>query len=135
MHNTATRTRSVTVTAARAGQAISLLATAFLLFDAVIHMLAIEPVVESFQQLGFPAWQALPIGVLELVCLALYAIPRTSVLGAVALTGYLGGAVCAHVRVESALFSTTLFPVYVGIAVWAGLYLRNEKVRALVRGA
>lgn len=135
MHNAATRTRSVTVTAARAGRGISLLAAAFLLFDAVIHMLAIEPVVESFRQLGFPAGQALPIGVLELVCLALYAVPRTSVLGAILLTGYLGGAVCAHVRVESALFSTTLFPVYVGIAVWAGLYLRNEKVRALVRGA
>lgn len=135
MHTTATRTQSVTATSARAGQVVSLLAIAFLLFDAVIHMLAIEPVVESFQQLGFPAWQALPIGVLELACLALYAIPRTSVLGAVLLTGYLGGAVCAHVRVESDLFSTTLFPVYLGIAVWASLYLRNEKVRALVRGA
>lgn len=135
MHTTATRTQSATATSARAGQVISLLAIAFLLFDAVIHMLAIEPVVESFQQLGFPAWQALPIGVLELACLALYAITRTSVLGAVLLTGYLGGAVCAHVRVESDLFSTTLFPVYLGIAVWAGLYLRNEKVRALVRGA
>ncbi|MBB4904512.1 DoxX family protein [Actinophytocola algeriensis] len=135
MHNTATRTQPVTVTATRAGQVISLLAVAFLLFDAVIHLLAIEPVVESFRELGFPGWQALPIGVLELACLALYAIPRTSVLGAVLLTGYLGGAVCAHVRAESPLLSTTLFPVYLGIAVWAGLYLRNEKVRALVRGA
>lgn len=136
MHTTATRTQSATtVTAARTGQVISLLATAFLLVDAVIHVLAIEPVVESFAQLGFPAWQALPIGVLELVCLALYAVPRTSVLGAVLLTGYLGGAVCAHFRAESPLFSTTLFPVYLGIAVWAGLYLRDARVRALVRGA
>lgn len=135
MHTTATRTQSVTVTAARAGQVISLLATAFLLFDAVIHVLAIEPVVESFRELGFPAWQALPIGVLEFACLALYAIPRTSVLGAVLLTGYLGGAVCAHFRAESPLFSTTLFPVYLGIALWAGLYLRDARVRALVRGA
>jgi hypothetical protein len=135
MHNTATRTQPVTVTATRAGQVISLLAVAFLLFDAVIHLLAIEPVAESFRELGFPGWQALPIGVLELACLALYAIPRTSVLGAVLLTGYLGGAVCAHVRAESPLLSTTLFPVYLGIAVWAGLYLRDEKVRALVRGA
>lgn len=135
MHNTATRTQSVTVTAARAGQVVSLLVTAFLLFDAVIHMLALEPVVESFRDLGFPGWQALPIGIVELVCLALYAIPRTSVLGAVLLTGYLGGAVCAHFRAESPLLSTTLFPVYVGIAVWAGLYLRDPKVRALIRGA
>ena len=135
MHNTATRIQPATVTATRTGQVISLVAAAFLLFDAVIHMLTIEPVVESFRELGFPDWQALPIGVVELVCVALYAIPRTSVLGAVLLTGYLGGAVCAHFRAESPLFSTTLFPVYLGIAVWAGVYLRNEKVRALVRGA
>ena len=132
---TTSQNQSPTVTAARAGQGISLLAGAFLLFDAVIHVLAIGPVVESFRQLGFPAWQALPIGVLELLCLALYAVPRTSVLGAVLLTGYLGGAVCAHFRAEAALFSTTLFPVYLGIAVWAGLFLRDERVRALVRGA
>lgn len=134
MHTT-TRPQSVSVSSGRVGQVVSLLAGAFLLFDAVIHVLAIEPVVESFRELGFPAWQSLPIGLLELACLALYAIPRTSVLGAVLLTGYLGGAVCAHFRVESALFSATLFPVYLGIALWAGLYLRNEKVRALVRGA
>lgn len=133
MHNTATRSQSVAGRAVRAGQVISLVVTAFLLFDAVIHMLAIEPVVESFRELGFPAWQALPIGIVELACLALYAIPRTSVLGAVLLTGYLGGAVCAHFRAESPLFSTTLFPVYLGIAVWAGLYLRDARVRELVR--
>jgi hypothetical protein len=133
MHNTATRSQSVTGRAVRAGQVISLVVTAFLLFDAVIHMLAIGPVAESFRELGFPAWQALPIGIVELACLALYAVPRTSVLGAVLLTGYLGGAVCAHFRAESPLFSTTLFPVYVGIAVWAGLYLRDARVRELVR--
>jgi hypothetical protein len=129
MHNTATKP------ATRTGQMISLVAAAFLLFDAIIHMLAIEPVVESFTELGFPDWQALPVGVVELACVALYAIPRTSILGAILLTGYLGGAVCAHFRAESPLLSTTLFPVYVGIAVWAGLYLRDEKVRALIRGA
>lgn len=132
MRNTATRPQAVTVTAARAGQVISLLAGAFLLFDAVIHVLAIAPVVESFHDLGFPGWQALPIGLVELACVALYAVPRTSVLGAVLLTGYLGGAVCAHFRAESPLLSTTLFPVYVGIAVWVGLYLRDARVRALV---
>jgi hypothetical protein len=134
MHNTATRSQSVAGRAVRAGQVISLVVTAFLLFDAVIHMLAIGPVVESFRELGFPAGQALPIGIVELACLALYAVPRTSVLGAVLLTGYLGGAVCAHFRAESPLFSTTLFPVYVGIAVWAGLYLRDARVREFVRG-
>ena len=132
MHNTATRSQSVTGRAVRVGQVISLVVTAFLLFDAVIHMLAIEPVVESFRELGFPAWQALPIGIVEIACLALYAVPRTSILGAVLLTGYLGGAVCAHFRAESPLFSTTLFPVYLGIAMWAGLYLRDARVRELV---
>jgi hypothetical protein len=132
MNNTATASRTTTVTAARVGQVVSLLVTAFLLFDAVIHLLAIEPVVDSMRELGFPTGQALPIGLLELACLALYVVPRTSIIGAVALTGYLGGAVCAHVRVESPLLSTTLFPVYVGIAVWIGLYLRNPKVRAMV---
>jgi len=132
MHTTAiTSAPAVTHRAARAGHLISVLVSAFLLFDAVIHVLAIEPVVESFRDLGFPAGQALAIGVLELACLALYLVPRTSVLGAVLLTGYLGGAVCAHFRVAAPLVSTTLFPVYVGIAVWAGLYLRNAKVRAL----
>lgn len=119
-------------TAARAGQVVSGLVAAFLLFDAVIHMLAIEPVVASFRDLGFDTGHAFGIGLLELACLALYAVPRTAVLGAVLLTGYLGGAVCAQLRVDAPLFSTTLFPVYVGVAVWAGLCLRDQKVRALL---
>lgn len=129
-----TATRSHSLTAARAGQALSLLAGLFLLVDAVIHVLAIGPVVESFRDLGFADSAALPIGLVEFACLALYAIPRTAVLGAVLLTGYLGGAVAAHFRAESPLLSTTLFPVYVGVAVWAGLYLRDARVRALLGG-
>ncbi|MPZ85081.1 MAG: DoxX family protein [Actinophytocola sp.] len=129
---TTTASRPRTVNQARVGAVVSVLAGVFLLFDAVIHVLRIGPVVESFADLGFQASVAVPIGILELACVALYAIPRTSVLGAIMLTGYLGGAVCAHVRVESPLFSTTLFPVYLGIAVWAGLYLRNAKLRALL---
>jgi hypothetical protein len=132
MNLTATQQPRTTVTAARVGQVISVVIAAFLLFDAVIHVLAIEPVVESFRELGFPPGQALPIGLVELACVALYLVPRTSILGAIMLTGYLGGAVCAHFRAESPLLSTTLFPVYVGIAVWVGLYLRNPRVRALV---
>lgn len=123
---------TTTATMARTGTVVSLLAGLFLLFDAVIHILAIEPVLESFRDLGFADSAALPIGLLELALVALYAIPRTSVLGAVLLTGYLGGAVCAHFRVEAPMFSTTLFPVYVGIAIWAGLYLRNAKLRTLL---
>lgn len=123
---------TTTVTRSRIGTVLSLLAGTFLLFDAVIHIVAIEPVVESFRDLGFSDSAALPIGLLELALVALYAIPRTSVLGAVLLTGYLGGAVCAHFRVEAPLLSTTLFPVYLGIAIWIGLWLRNAKVRALL---
>lgn len=116
----------------RAGYVISALVALFLLFDAVIHILQIDPVVDSFTELGFPLGTAVGIGVLELVCLVLYVIPRTSVLGAVLLTGYLGGAVAAQVRIDAPLFSTLLFPVYVGMLVWVGLYLRDSRLRALV---
>lgn len=129
---TATPTATPRVTAARVGLVLSAVTTLFLLLDAVIHILNIAPVVEAMRDLGYPAGSAVAIGVLELVCLALYAVPRTSVLGAMLLTGYLGGAVSAHFRVESPLLSTTLFPVYLGIALWAGLYLRNATLRAAV---
>lgn len=117
---------------ARTGQVISGLVVAFLVFDAVIHILRIDAVVAAFETLGFPLTTSVAIGVIELACLALYVVPRTSVLGAVLLTGYLGGAVAAQLRIDAPLFSTLLFPVYTGILVWAGLYLRDEKVRALV---
>jgi len=129
---TPTATTTSRVTGARVGLVLSAFTTLFLLFDAVIHILNIEPVVEGMRDLGYPAGSAVAIGVLELACLALYVVPRTSVLGAMLLTGYLGGAVSAHFRVESPLLSTTLFPVYLGIALWAGLYLRNAKLRAAV---
>ena len=129
-----TITRPQTATLARTGTVVSALAGAFLLFDAVTHLSRIQPVLDSFAALGFPASAAVPIGLLELACLVLYAIPRTSVLGAVLLTGYLGGAVCAQVRIEAPLLSTALFPVYVGAAVWLGLYLRNADLRALLTG-
>lgn len=126
------RTASATVALSRTGTAISLLAGGFLLFDAVNHMLAPTAVVESFRELGFTDGIALPIGLLELALVVLYAIPRTSVLGATLLTGFLGGAVCAQLRIDAPLFSTMLFPVYVGIALWAGLYLRNARLRAFL---
>ena len=119
------------VSAVRAGVVISGLTAAFLLFDAIIHILKIDAVVESFTTLGFDTDVAVPIGILELICVALYLVPRTAVLGAVLLTGYLGGAVAAQVRIEAPLFSTLLFPVYVGALVWLGLYFRDSRVRAL----
>jgi hypothetical protein len=113
---------------------VTALIALFLAFDSIIHILEIDAAVESFAELGYPEGSAVAIGVLELACLALYVIPRTAVLGAVLLTGYLGGAVSAHARIESPLSSTTLFPVYVGVAVWVGLYLRDPRLRTLLAG-
>ena len=85
-------------------------------------------------QLGFPADLIFTIGVIELACLAVYLIPQTSALGAVLLTGFLGGAIATHFRVEDPLLGFTLFPVYVGAVAWAGLLLRDTKLRVLVPG-
>jgi hypothetical protein len=115
-----------------AGRILSALSILFLAFDGVIHMLKPAPVVEAFAQLGFPLSVAIPLGMIELVCVVLYAIPRTSILGAILLTGYLGGAVATHLRVGDSLFGQVLFPVYVGAMLWGGLYLRDGGLRALV---
>ena len=123
-----------TTTGVRVGQMLTALVTAFLLFDAVIHVLKIAPVVDDARALGFDPGVMPVVGVLELVCLGLYVVPRTSPLGAVLLTGYLGGAFCAQLRIDAPLLSTLLFPVYTGVVVWAGLYLRDERVRRLVAG-
>jgi hypothetical protein len=115
-----------------AGRAASGLVGLFLLFDAVIKVLRLSFAVEATTQLGYPAGAVFPIGVIELACLALYAIPRTSVLGAILLTGHLGGAVATHLRVGNPLLGFTLFPLYVAALLWGGLYLRNERLRAVV---
>ena len=115
-----------------AGIILSALPVLFVLFDGAIHLMVIPPVVQAFTQLGYPVSTSRALGVIELVCIVLYLMPRTSVLGAVLLTGYLGGAVATNLRVGSPLFSNTLFPVYVGILAWGGLFLRDERVRALI---
>jgi hypothetical protein len=115
-----------------AGRILSGLAVLFMIFDGVIHILKISPVVEAFGQLGFPLSTAVALGIVELVCVALYAIPRTSVLGAILLTGYLGGAIATQVRIGAPLLSTGLFPVYIALFVWGGLFLRDDKLRALI---
>ena len=113
------------------GRILSALGILFLLFDSVIHLMVIQPVVDAFKQLGYPVDVAVPLGIIELVCLIIYVIPRTSILGAVLLTGYLGGAVATQVRVSAPLFSTELFPIYIGVLIWGGLYLRDERLRTL----
>jgi hypothetical protein len=107
--------------------------TLFLLVDAVVKLLRVPVAVDTTVGLGFPASTVPVIGGTLLACLVLYLVPRTAVLGAVLLTGYLGGAVCAQLRVEAPLLSTVLFPVYLGVLVWVGLYLRSAALRALVR--
>ena len=115
------------------GWVLSGLVIAFLLMDATMKLLALPIVLETQEPLGFAgAGIARGLGVLLLVCTLLYAAPQTAVLGAILLTGYLGGAVVTHVRVGDPLFSHILFGVYLGVFLWLGLYLRDARVRALV---
>jgi hypothetical protein len=115
-----------------AGYVLAVLVALFLTFDTVIKVLKLAPAVQRTTQLGYPASAVLWIGLIELVCLALYLVPRTSVLGALLLTGYLGGAIATHVRLGSPLLSHTLFPIYVALLLWGGLYLRETRLRELV---
>lgn len=114
------------------GRVLSTLVVAFMVFDGVLHVLKPAPVAEAFARLGYPLSASVGLGVLELICTALYAIPRTAVLGAVLLTAYLGGAVATQLRAGSTLFET-IFPVIVGALLWGGLALRDARVRAFVK--
>jgi hypothetical protein len=115
------------------GRLVRGLMALFLTLDAVTHLATIQPVVAAFSRLHLPIAYAIPLGVLELACLVLYLVPRTAALGAVLLTGYLGGAVAINLRAGSPFFEETLFPVYVGVLVWGGLLLRDPALRALLR--
>lgn len=115
----------------RIGWALSGLVIAFLLFDAAIKLLVIQPVIDTMNALGYPPETAQGIGMLTLVCTLLYAWPRTSVLGAVLLTGLFGGAMATQLRVFNPLFSHLLFGGYLGLFVWGGLWLRDARLRAL----
>ena len=114
------------------GRILGALSTLFLLMDGVMKLIKPAPVVEATVRLGYPESVIQSLGILLLACTILYAIPRTSILGAILLTGYLGGAVAANVRVGNPLFSHTLFPVYVALFVWGGLYLRDRRLRGLI---
>ena len=114
-----------------AGRIISALPALFLLMDGVMKLVKPAPVVEATVRLGYPESVILGLGIVLLACTFLYLIPSTSVLGAILLTGYLGGAVATHVRVGEGLFPV-FFPVIVGVLIWLGLYLRNDRLRALI---
>ena len=113
------------------GRTLSGLAVAFFLFDASLKLVGHPEVTKASLHLGLPLTLSPSIGLLLLACTVVYCVPRTAVLGAVLLTGYLGGAVLTHVRVGDPLFSHILFPVYMGAFVWVGLFLRDARARRL----
>ena len=116
----------------RTGRLISGLAVAFLIFDSVGKLLRVQPVVEGSRQLGYSPDVVFGLGVTLLCCVVVYLAPPTSALGAVLLTGYLGGAVATHVRVGNPLLTHVLFPVYVAALLWGGAFLRDPRLRALL---
>lgn len=116
------------------GWVISGIVLLFLTFDIFGKFAKSEAVIQGTTDLGYSESSITLIGTILLVCTVLYAIPRTALLGAVLLTGYLGGAVATHIRVENPLFSHILFPVYMGMLIWIGLYLRSVKLREVIRG-
>ena len=117
-----------------AGWVLSGLVVLFMLFDGGIKLVPLQIVTDSATQLGLPASAgfARGLGILGLICTALYVYPRTAVLGAILLTAYMGGTVATHLRVGSPVFSTMLFGVYLALMAWGGLYLRDARIRALI---
>lgn len=125
------QTAEVSIGQRRAGWGISGLIGAFMLFDAFGKFARPAPVVKAFAQTGWPIELSVPIGALLLACTVIYFIPRASVLGAILLTGYLGGAVATNLRLQNPLFTHTLFPVYFGVLIWVGLWLREPRLRSV----
>ncbi|MDW6025230.1 DoxX family protein [Mesorhizobium sp. BAC0120] len=116
------------------GRVMSGIVILFMIFDAGIKLIPIQPVIDTMAELGYPSTAALArgIGIVEIVSIVLYGWSRTSVLGAILLTGVFGGAIAAHLRVESPVFTHLLFGLYLGLLAWGGLYLRDPRVRAMI---
>ena len=116
------------------GRVLSGLVIMFLLFDGAIKLVPWPVVTETMDRMGYGSSEsfARTLGVITIACTVLYAIPPTSILGAILLTGYLGGAMASHVRIDSPLFSHTLFGFYLGLMVWGGLWLRDRSLRTLI---
>lgn len=115
------------------GRALSGVAVLFLLFDAAMKLFRVPAAVEGTTQLGYPASVLVPLGIVQLVCLVAYAVPRTAIFGAILWTGYLGGAIATHVRLGNPLLSHVLFPVYVALLLWGGLWLRDARLRTIFK--
>ena len=114
------------------GRALSALGVLFLTFDATMKLLRLPMAIDGTTELGYPASVVFPLGIVQVVCLILYLLPRTSVFGALLWTGYLGGAIATHVRLGNPLLTHVLFPVYVALLLWGGLWLRDARLRALL---
>src|SRR5258706_12561960 len=116
------------------GRVLSGLVIVFLLFDGAIKLVPWPVVTETMDRIGYGSSESLArsLGVITIACTILYAIPPTSILGAILLTGYLGGAMASHVRIGSPLFTHTLFGFYLGLMLWSGLWLRDRRLRTLI---
>jgi hypothetical protein len=114
------------------GRVLSGLALAFLVWDTLMKLIQHPMALEGSAALGFAPHTVLVVGVIEALCVVLYAVPRTAPLGAVLWTGYLGGAIATHLRLENPLFSHTLFPIYFAVLLWGGLALRDRRVLSLL---
>ena len=116
-----------------AGRAMLAIVVLFLVFDISIKLVASPEAVQGTEALGFARHHLMVLALIELPCLVLYLIPRTAPIGAILWTGYLGGAIATHLRLDQPLLSHTLFPVYVALLLWGALYLRDERIRHLVQ--
>ena len=116
------------------GRVLSGVVILFLLFDGAMKLLPLQVVTETMDKIGYGASDNLArgLGIITIVCTVLYAVPPTSILGAILLTGYLGGAIASHLRIDSPLFTHTLFGLYLGLMVWGGLWLRDGTLRSLL---
>ena len=128
-------TAATSKAARRTGVILSTIIALLLGLDAFMKLLQVAPVIAATTELGYAARSVFPIGVILAVCVIAYTVPRTSLLGAVLLTGYLGGAIATHVRVGDPLWTHTLFPIYVAAILWGGLVLRDARLRGVLKSA
>src|SRR5437868_11350359 len=126
MENTTSRKMMVV------GWIVSILPILFLLLDGIAKLVKPDVVIQATKELGYPESAITPIGIIIVISIITYAIPRFAVIGAVLVTGCLGGAIATHIRLQNPLFTHILFPVYLGIFIWSGLYLRNAQFRKLI---
>ena len=131
---TITAAMPVSKSARSVGRILSGLVIVFLLFDGAIKLVPWPVVTDTMDKMGYGSSETLArsLGIITIVCTLLYSIPPTSILGAILLTGYLGGAMASHLRIGSPLFSHTLFGLYLGLMLWGGLWLRDRRLRTLI---